>query len=184
MTTNKTVKDMPAIQEPPIIIDARAAAYAGDAIRVMGVVLPASGRVMLKKTAAWKEQSVPKDNAVVVTDTPMVFDYWDMSFNDSEQMQEVMAVYNEAQRSGLIVIEDALRRYEPKDVIQLRKIDERGKVLDFDSMGITNGHMAVLLAVWAARKIHGGYLMSVAPTTIEAGNTEGESDFGLMPFSI
>ena len=117
-------------QVKPVVIDARAAAYAGEAIRVLGVVLPASGRVMLKKQATWKEQPVPKDNAVVVTDTPMIFDYWDMSFNESEQMAEVMAVYNEAQRSGLVVIEDALRRYEPKDVIQMSKMDERGKVLD------------------------------------------------------
>lgn len=173
-----------AAQDTPVIIDARAAAYAGEAIRVLGVVLPASGRVMLKKQATWKEQPVPKDSAVVVTDTPMIFDYWDMSFNESEQMAEVMAVYNEAQRSGLIVIEDALRRYEPKDVIQMRKMDERGKVLDFDSMGITNGHMAVLLAIWAARKIHGGYLMSTAPITLDDSSNDKDSDYGLMPFSI
>lgn len=171
-------------QVQPVIIDARAAAYAGESIRVLGVVLPSSGRVIIKKQASWKEQPVPSDSTVVVTDTPMIFDYWNMSFNESEQMKEVMAVYNEAQRSGLVSIEDALRRYEPKDVIQLRKMDERGQVLDFDSMGITNGHMAVLLAIWAARKVHGGYLMATAPITLDDSSNDKDSDYGLMPFSI
>ena len=73
-----------AAQDTPVIIDARAAAYAGEAIRVLGVVLPASGRVMLKKQATWKEQPVPKDNAVVVTDTPMIFFFFFMRYNESE----------------------------------------------------------------------------------------------------
>lgn len=170
-------------QDGPIVIDARAAAYAGESVRILAVVLPSSGRVVVKKQASWSQEPEPKDNKVIVTDTPMIFSYWDMSFNESEQMKEVLEAYNEAQRSGLIVIEDQLRRYEPKDVIQMRKMDERGKVLDFDSMGITNGHMAVLMAIWAARKIHGGYIMTASPVALNEGDKE-VGDYGLMPFSI
>ena len=168
----------------PVIVDARAAAYAGEAIRVLAVALPSSGRVLVQKLAPWKAPVVENENTVVVTDTPMIFDHWDMSFNESEQMKEVLAVYNEAMRSGLVKIEDELRRYEPKDVIQMRKMDERGQALDLDSFGINNGHMAVLLAIWAARKIHGGHIITTQSTTLEYSETSERTDSSLLPFSI
>ena len=92
-------------------------------------------------------------------------------------------MYKSAQASNLLIIDDALMRYVPKGVIQTRKVDDRWRVLDFDSMGINNGHIAILLAVWAARKAHGGYVIT-RPDTHQAGNELEDDSYAMMPFSI
>lgn len=165
-----------------VYIDARAATYDGEAVRILAVTLTNSGKILISKEAEWRDQPVAKGDTIVVTDTPSVFNHWGLSFNEKEQMQAVMSSYKAILAAGLLVIDSSVQRYDPKQVIQTRKVDERGKALDFDSMGINNGHIAVLLAVWAARSAHGGYVMTRQP---EADQKEAEDDeFDMMPFSI
>lgn len=165
-----------------VYIDARAATYDGEAVRLLAVTLSDSGKILISKAAEWQDQPVAKGDTIVVTDTPSIFNHWGLSFNEKEQMQVVMAAYKASLAAGLLVIDRSVQRYDPKLVIQTRKVDERGKALDFDSMGINNGHIAVLLAVWAARSAHGGYVMTRQP---EAEQKDAEDDeFNMMPFSI
>ncbi|WP_230656874.1 hypothetical protein [Psychrobacter sp. I-STPA10] len=170
-----------------VVIDARAAAYAGDPIRVLAVTDTASGKILIKKTAQWREPVKVKDNTTVVTDTPSIFNHWGLAFNEKEQMDQVLMAYKEAQRANMLSISDDLRRYEPSNVIQMRKFDERGAALEFDSSTLNNGHMAILLAIWAARKAHGGYIINQQPQTYNANNEDEKDiafDDAMMPFSI
>lgn len=166
-----------------IIIDARAASYDGDAIRIIAVTASDTGKILVSKQDEWQEPVVPAGNTTVVTDTPNVFNHWGLSFNESTQMKEVMAAYKAANSAGLLSIDDSLKRYDPAMVIQTRKVDERGKSLDFDSMGMNNGHIAILLAIWAAQKSHGGYVITRQPDKFsDEDDTDGE--FDMLPFSV
>lgn len=163
------------------IIDARAATYDGGAIRIMAVTDVRSGIILLKKQDEWREQPVAAANTIVVTDTPAVFNHWGLAFDENQQMGAVMAAYKAAQAANLLKLDDSLRRFDPATVIQTRKVDERGKALDFDSMGINNGHIAILLAVWAAGMTRGGYVITETQKTDQ--DADGD-EFDMMPFSI
>tara|TARA_B100000530_G_scaffold309310_1_gene235009 strand:- start:29674 stop:30204 length:531 start_codon:yes stop_codon:yes gene_type:complete len=176
------MSDKKPVNPNAVYIDARAATYDGEAVRILAVTLADTGKILVSKTAEWRDQPVAKGDTIVVTDTPNVFNHWSLSFNEKEQMQAVMAAYKASLAAGLLVIDSSVQRYDPKQVIQTRKVDERGKALDFDSMGINNGHIAVLLAVWAARSAHGGYVITRQP---DPEQKEDEADeFDMMPFSI
>lgn len=176
------MSDKKSVNPNAVYIDARAATYDGVAVRILAVTLADTGKILISKEAEWRDQPVAKGDTIVVTDTPNVFNHWSLAFNEKEQMQAVMAAYKASLAAGLLVLSDEVQRYDPKQVIQTRKVDERGKALDFDSMGINNGHIAVLLAVWAARSAHGGYVITRQP---DAEQDEAEDDeFDMMPFSI
>lgn len=168
-----------------VFIDARAAAYAGEPIRIMAVTDTASGKIIVQAMAEWKEPVVVKNTTMVVTDTPQIFDHWGLAFAEKDDISQVITAYKEAKRSNMVLIKDELRRYEPDKVIQMRKFDERGAALEFDSSSINNGHMAILLAIWAARKAHGGYVMNTPQTYNHNNDVVDEAfDDALMPFSI
>ena len=79
--------------------------------------------------------------------------------------------------------------YDPDQIMQMAKMDERGQVMEFDT-GVTNGHVAVLLAVWGARKAYGGYVTTDrAEADIDDNDAltgyAADNDFdAMMPFSI
>lgn len=179
--------DKPAKPTNPnlITIDARAASYDGEPIRILAVTSADSGKVLVAKQDNWKDQPKAKENTIVVTDTPNLFGHWGMAFNEKEQMSTVMSAYKAANAAGLLSIDDSLARYDPKNVIQTRKFDERGRALDFDSMGMNNGHIAVLLAIWTARQAHGGYVITRQPDDSEDNQDDDDDDeYDMMPFSI
>lgn len=165
-----------------VVIDARAATYDGDAVRVLAATFVNNGKIKIQRVAEWKEQPINTPNTLVVTDTPNVFRHWGMVFDEREQMREVMASYKSAVASNLLLIDPALKQYDPRNVIQTRKVDDKGRALDFDSMGINNGHIAILLAVWAARKAHGGYVITRPSEQLQ--NDAGDDSYDMMPFSI
>lgn len=173
----------PAAKPNIVIIDARSAGYDGEPARIMAVTDANSGMINIKVERAWREQPVPADNTIVVTDTPQVFNHWGLSFNEREQMQSVMASYKAVTAAGLLKLDDTLQRYNPAQVIQTRKIDDRGRALDFDSMGMNNGHIAVLLAVWAARMVYGGYAITKEPEEADNDDNDGDDD-DMLPFSV
>lgn len=181
MTTNPAKPTNPNL----ITIDARAASYDGEPIRILAVTSADSGKILVAKQDHWKDQPKAKESTIVVTDTPNLFGHWGMAFNEKEQMATVMSAYKAANAAGLLSIDDSLARYDPKNVIQTRKFDERGRALDFDSMGMNNGHIAVLLAIWAAQQAHGGYVITRQPEDNEDDQDDDEdSEFEMMPFSI
>lgn len=168
-------------------IDARAAGYDGQAVRVMAVTMVDTGKILLAKLANWQEPTQKLDDTVVVTDTPSVFLHWSMAFDEREHIKEVLKTYLEVKRSGLLKIDDTLRMYDPSEVIQTSHMDERGQLLAFDT-GITNGHVAVLLAIWAARRAYGGYVIVERAEGVPTGDLVGyraDGDFDpMMPFSV
>ena len=173
----------PAAKPNIVIIDARAASYDGEPARIMAITDAATGMINIKVERAWREQPVAADNTIVVTDTPQMFNHWGLSFNEREQMQSVMASYKAVTATGLLKLDDSLQRYNPAQVIQTRKIDDKGRALDFDSMGMNNGHIAVLLAVWAARMVYGGYAITKEPDEANNDDDDGNDD-DMLPFSV
>ena len=178
-----TAKPKPAAKQNIVFIDARSAGYDGEPARIMAVTDANTGMVNIKVERDWREQPVAADNTIVVTDTPQMFNHWGLSFNEREQMQSVLAAYKAITAVGLLKLDATLQRYNPAQVIQTRKIDDRGRALDFDSMGMNNGHIAVLLAVWAARMAYGGYSITKEP---EEQHSDDDSDDGddMLPFSV
>lgn len=170
-----------------IIIDSRASGYEGEPVRIMAVSLVASGKILLQKTANWREKVGKETDTLLVTDTTRAFDRWDMAFSEKDDMRQLIISYKEAISSGMVKIQDELRRYDPNQVMQMRKLDERGQVMDFDSMSFNNGHMAVMLAVWVAYKAHGGYVMLDPPQSanvkVEQVETE-QAEQEMLPFSV
>ena len=177
-----TSKPKPAAKPNIVIIDARSAGYDGEPARIMAVTDANTGMVNIKVERAWREQPVAADNTIVVTDTPKMFNHWGLAFNEREQMQSVLAAYKAITAMGLLKLDDTLQRYNPAQVIQTRKIDDRGRALDFDSMGMNNGHIAVLLAVWAARMAYGGYSITKEPE--EQHSDDGDDGDDMLPFSV
>lgn len=168
-----------------VIIDARAAGYEGEPIRVMAATFVNSGKIVVRRLADWQEQTVSKDNTIVVTDTPSMFHHWGLAFSEKDDMHAVIAAYKAANNARILQIDDALRAYDPSVVMQTRKVDERGQVLEFDSMSLNNGHVAVLLAVWAARMSHGGYMVTRISYDGMADDDDGDmDDGGMLPFSV
>lgn len=176
-------------QKDFVFIDARAAAYEGDPVRILGVTDSSSGKIIIQKVAVWNEPVALKDTTIVVTDTPNVFKHWGLAFDEDSNMKQVLNAYKEAKRASLVKIDDELRRYEPDNVIQMRKFDERGAALEFDSTSLNNGHMAILMAIWAAKQAHGGYVINEAqaPQTYNHHldeEVDAAFDDELMPFSV
>ena len=91
-----------------VLIDARAAGYQGDAVRVLAVTMADSGKIQIAKLAKWGEPVKKKDNVVVVTDTPTVFSHWSQAFREEEHMKDLIRTYLECRRSGLVRIDDAI----------------------------------------------------------------------------
>ena len=135
------------------------ASIQGDAVRVLAVTMADSGKIQIAKLAKWGEPVKKKDNVVVVTDTPAIFSHWSQAFREEEHMKDLIRTYLECRRSGLVRIDDAIKMFDPMDVVQTAKMDERGQAQEFDE-SITNGHMAVLLAIWAARRAYGGHVLT------------------------
>lgn len=183
MSNDQPVDNKP-VNPNVVVIDARAATYDGEPIRLLAATMVNSGIIKISKQAPWNEQPIRKPGTLVVTDTPNAFNHWGLTFDEKNQMREVMAYYKSAMAANLLSIDDSLMRYDPKGVIQTRKVDDRGRVMDFDSMGINNGHIAVLLAVWAARKSHGGYVITRSQDTYNSGDDTQVDEYDMMPFSI
>ncbi|WP_352309067.1 hypothetical protein [Psychrobacter sp. W2-37-MNA-CIBAN-0211] len=174
----------PKVNPNLIAIDSRAATYDGEPIRVMAVTASDTGKILVSKQKEWRDPVEPAGNTTVVTDTPNTFNHWSLSFDEGTQMKEVMAAYKASLAAGLLSLDDSLRRYDPAGVIQTRKVDERGKSLDFDSMGMNNGHIAILLAIWAAQKSHGGYIITLPPDQSSEDEDESDGEFDMLPFSV
>lgn len=159
-----------------VIIDARSATATGEPVRIMAASMVSRGKILISKTANYHEPIKPDDNTVVVTDTPNLHRHWSLAFDEKRDMREIIQCYRQVKSSGLLQIADAVRQYDPSDVLQSAKMDERGQVYEFDN-GITCGHMAVLLAIWAAHTAHTG-----ASLVMDDDNDDIDDD--MMPFSV
>jgi hypothetical protein len=182
-----------------ITIDARVSGYLDSAVRVLAVCMPETGMILLQKEGKYKDrikksrlefddqdsydQHLAKiANTVLVTDSPSHFDNWQLAFDEKQHMQDAIRTYFQKKRGGYLKIESTLAKYDPEQVLQVRKVDKSGAEYDFDGAALNNGHMAVLLAVWASARANMGHLL--------AGRIDDDSDADLdpddpmMPFSL
>ena len=118
------------------------------------------------------------ENTIVVTDTPQMVDNWQLAFREKEHLDEVIRTYQMRSKNGLIRLEKELERFNPNMVIAVRKIDKNGTVQELNSDSLSNGHIAVLLAVWASAKA------SIAHSSMKAPNEEKTESNLLTPFMI
>lgn len=168
-------------------IDSRAATFEGEAIRIMAATIVSTGQIKLSKMDVWGEKVIAKPSTLVVTDTPQVFSHWGLSFSE-RNMSEVLASYKMAKAANLVKLEGELERFNVDHVVQTMRVDENGKKLDIDAE-MENGHLAVLMAVWAARKTHGGYIITPHDEPAERRNLNQDDNdddgfSGILPFTI
>lgn len=139
-----------------IFIDARVSGYKGDPVRLVGACNPESGRlkVTLIKPYLEKDKSADKDSdVVIVTDSPSHFPIWHQHFDEKRDLSDVIQVYQEKKRGGLISWSQNLIIYVPDNVLQVRKLDAGGQSWEFDGEMMNNGHMALLLCAWASARV-------------------------------
>lgn len=169
------MSDRPSI----VKIDARVSSYEGAPIRVVAVCFPASGRIKIQKIANYAEPAKRENDTVLVTDSPTHFDSWQLAFYEKVHLDEAMKTYFEIARGGKLRMESDINKFDPAQVLQIKKMDKGGVVHEFDSSAVNNGHMAVLLAVWASAKASMGYLISSDPVAIA-----DDDDDPMMPFTL
>lgn len=163
-----------------VVIEALVSGYRGLPVKIIALCDAATGAVLVHKAGDPKESTSSAGNALIVTDSPGSVRNWGLAYDERQHMLEVIKTYFELQRTGRIKIADSLLRYNPDAIIQTRKIDERGAVFEFDSQSTENGHVAVMLAIWAAKKSIQGREMS---ELLEDDNSSDDDDDG-MPFSL
>lgn len=165
------------MNENIVVIDSRCAGYMGEPMRMIAVTMADSGKILVEKQANYYEPVIPKDNTLVVTDTPKVFSHWSLAFDEKKHLKEVLQIFLEVKRSGLLVINDNIRMYNPSDFLQTKKVGETGQELEFDT-SINNGHIAIVLAVWGAYMARQGFML-----THEQAFDDSDDDW-LVPFSV
>jgi glutathionyl-hydroquinone reductase len=81
-------------------------------------------------------------DTIVVTDSPNLIQNWQLKFDAQQHLEEVIKVYQASFRAGLVEFEKSLERYNPMNILQVRKIDKNGLQQEFDSSSLDNGHIA------------------------------------------
>lgn len=162
-----------------VTIDARVSGYGDKPTRVMAVCIPSTGRILIKKIAPYAEPAERKNDTVLVTDSPSHFNSWQLVFKEKEHLEEAIKTYFDSLHGKRIKLESEINKYDPASILQTKKVDKGGIVKEFDSSQIENGHMAVLLAVWASAKASMGYVIANESDSVEDGD-----DDPMMPFSL
>lgn len=160
-------------------IDSRVSGYDGKPVRVKCSAMPAEGMIMVQKLADFDEPVGRDESTVMVTDSPDYFSRWQLAFHEEQHIKEVVRTYFQKLNNDLIKIESELEKFDPKNILELRKIDKIGSQYEFDSSQVSNGHMAVLLAVWACAKVSQGYML-----THQEEAEPGDDDDPMMPYSL
>ncbi len=165
-----------------VLIDSRVVGFSHVPIRILSACIIESGIVQIlgeKPFIEFSKQTSEKYRTIVVTDSPEIVQDWNIAFDPKKHLDDVINIYQLRQRAGLIQINDDVMRYNPEPVLQVRKLDKNGLVQEFDSGSVENGHIAVLLAVWATYKV------KLNHDCLTPSATEKELvDSTLIPFTI
>lgn len=168
--------------ETIIEIDARVTGFSNDQIRLISLCFPDTGEIYVDRIEIFSTFPVKpekKDSTIVVTDSPNLIQNWQLRFSAQEHLEEVIRVYQSSYRAGSVEFEPSLERYNPKNILQVRKIDKNGLQQEFDSGALDNGHIAALISIWASQK------MAISHAVMSKGGVEeGYIDKTMLPFSI
>lgn len=161
-----------------VIIDSRVSGYDGKPVRVKCSAMPADGMIKVQKLADFDEPVGNDEHTMLVTDSPDYFPRWQLAFYEERHIKEVVRIYFQKLNNDLIMIESELEKFDPKNILELRKIDKIGSQYEFESSSVSNGHMAVLLAVWACAKVSHGYMLT------HQDEADPDEDDPMMPYSL
>lgn len=162
-------------------IDSRVVGFASEPIRLLGLCFQETGELLIQKVEKFSTLGVTEEhrqNTIIVTDAPELIQNWQLSFDAKQDLETVISVYQMRMRSKLVEIERSLNRYNPSNILQVRKVDKNGLQQEFDSSSLDNGHVAVLLAVWASSQVAFNY------SAFQAKSDPSAVDESMLPFSI
>lgn len=143
-----------------IIIHALVANYAGSPIHLIGLSDPnLNGNLFIAKEGEFNVKLVSQEGHVIVTDSSEMVTSWQLAFNEDVHMDEVINIYHQRKAANLFKLDNAVRRHDPHQSIQVGKIDEKGMKWRFDSK-ISNGVIATLLLIWASSRTNVGQILA------------------------
>lgn len=179
-------------------VDCRIAMYGNsgeDAARVLAVVDMQNDKVSISSILPYRPPKNPyqgktaeqiemikkiEKSSVIVVDNPDAFSNWDLCFSEREHLDEaVKAFYSLDSMKVLELKKEVAERYNPRTVIEVRKMDLGGNVYELNSEEINNGYMAVLLTCWAAMRMR-----NTASMTQQSDPTAEDEDDFFVPFSV
>lgn len=148
-----------------MILDTRVNSYQGPPTRLVATLNAETGLLYIsdekpfhppKKDYSLLELLKQKKRAghtVIITDSPDVFEKWDLLFKESEHMAEIVRAYQMRDANKLLKIDPAVMgKFNPENVLQQRRLDvKNGAVWDI-STEAQNGHICILLACWGAMR--------------------------------
>lgn len=164
-----------------IKIDSRVSGYRGQPVRVMGVCDTDKGTILIAKIEPYTTIVEKNDQTVVVTDTPDHIKNWQLAYDERRDMLEVIKSFFSLKNAGKLKVKDQM--LDPSGILEMRKIDERGSVWEFNSDQTNNGHVAALLIVWAGVKAIRGRAMADQFDN-ESTDQDDDDDDPSMPFSV
>lgn len=163
-------------------IDSRVIGFSEEPVRILALCFVETGEIVIEKVDKFSTLPVPPElrhNTVVVTDAPNHVQNWHLRFDVQEHLESVMNIFQMKSRAKKIDIDQSLARYNPTNILQVRKVDKNGPQQEFDSTSLNNGHIAVLLAVWASERI------SISHAVTDKTQLEQENiDTSMLPYSI
>lgn len=179
-----------------MFIDCRVSGSNGDAVRIMAILDNQNDQVIIAKLLPYTPSSDPYKNkppeiiakmkeierqSIIVVDNPTAFRKWDICFNEKDHLQEAIKNYYMLKRTQRLVLGDeVLQMCDPSNVIEVRKTDLHGNVIELNSDEVTNGHFAVMIACWSALKMRN----TVSINEVEKEPTQHDIDTFNVPFSI
>lgn len=167
-----------------IFIDARVSGYKGNPVRLIGACKPDTGRIKISLLKDYQDQENDRDeNRVIVTDSPSHFPIWHQCFYEQNDLREVIQVYQEKKRGGLVDWDHGFDKFNPDNVMQPRKLDEGGLAWEFESDRVENGHVAILLCVWISAKVSLNHIIT-EQLDPDSDNQILDDDDPSLPYSI
>lgn len=133
-----------------IKIDARVCSYSGTSVRVLAILNTETGVVAVGSLLPFNASALGDAHTVIVTDAPSRVQKWQLAYEEVKHLKDAIAAYQELKNNQLILFKDL--SFDPQHVIQTRKIDVKGKLLELDTEQLNNAHVSVLLMCWAAKK--------------------------------
>jgi hypothetical protein len=149
-------------------------------MRVLGLCDTDKGTIFVAKTEVYTTIVKPNDKTVVVTDSPDHIKNWQLAYDERRDMLDVVKSFHSLKNAGKLKVKDQM--LDPSGILEMRKIDERGSVWEFNSDQTNNGHVATLLLIWAGVKAIRGRLVADQFETVTEDSED--DDNSTMPFSI
>lgn len=131
------------------VLQATCGGYTGDPVTVIAAWHDAQGLMVGKVSKVMRGRGAP--NVSVVSN--LTVDAWDAWFSD-EVMQDAIDLYRQMQADGRLRFHPDAMRADPTMVIQIRKIEERGRKYEL-LPETTNAQVATLMLCWFAHSISG-----------------------------